>query len=107
MTRFRTALEPYCWIKRTASLLLIEKPCQLMIALGLLVIVRLLPWVVKACLSVHNLLPGRKGKNGACAEENQCDYRNKLIGYQEKPPFSAPICFHFKLLHEYSHSLKQ
>jgi hypothetical protein len=38
MTRFNTALEADCWRKRVISLAPIEKLCQLMMALGELVI---------------------------------------------------------------------
>ena len=43
VTRFRTALEALCWMKRVASVAPMEKLCQLMMAFGLLVMVSVLP----------------------------------------------------------------
>src|SRR5258706_8967036 len=48
--RFRTALEVLCCWKRVASPAPIEKPCQLMIELGVLVTVRVLPTVLNDAL---------------------------------------------------------
>ena len=40
-TRFSTALEDDCWTKRVSSFAPMEKPCQLTMALGVFVILRL------------------------------------------------------------------
>ena len=49
MTRFNTELLEDCWMKRVVSLLPMEKPCQLIIALGVLVTVKRLPlWLMLA-----------------------------------------------------------
>src|SRR5471032_1700107 len=48
--RFSTLLSPLCWMKRVISLAPIEKPCQLMMVLGVFVIENRLPcWLKLAC----------------------------------------------------------
>ena len=49
MTRLSTELAADCWMKLVVSFWLMLKPCQLMMALGLLVMVRVLPsWLIAA-----------------------------------------------------------
>ena len=47
MTRLRTLEAALCWVKRVVSPALMENPCQLMMAPGLLVMLSELPAVEK------------------------------------------------------------
>ena len=56
-TRFSTALAAFCWMKRVVSLAPIEKPCQLMMAFGLLVTFSVLPLVAKLAVPLTTAGP--------------------------------------------------
>ena len=56
-TRLSTELAADCWIKRVTSLCEIEKPCQLMMAPGVLVIVSRLPCWLKSALPLTTAAP--------------------------------------------------
>ena len=63
--RFNMALAPFCWMKRVISSLLIEKLCQLMMALGLLVMLSVLPFAAKPTLPLTTVAPLGLAKTGA------------------------------------------